>query len=150
MLKCKVIKLVLLLSVFFLAFIGLIGCGNQEKKVEQVLSEIKQNYFDRFVSEIEEKTVDDVIVNYYIGEYNGYFVLMLSYEGQLFFQWVTTVNFDEYSITYPNSNVLRAWKDGTFYELKELYDSGEISKNDIKEIIGQYDVLYAEKHNNLN
>lgn len=112
------------------------------KNDEQILLKIKQDYYNEFVSEIQNKNVSDIIVNYYIGEYNGYFILMLSYEGEPFFDVIKTINFGECSITYPNSNILRAWKEGTFYDLKELYELGELSKNDIEKIIEQYNNLY--------
>lgn len=138
MFKNKTIKLFLILGVILFSLVGVVGCSDVTKNDEQIFSEIKQDYYNEFVSEIQNKNVSDIIINYYIGEYNGYFVLMLSYEGEPFFDMVKTIYFDEYSITYPNSNILRAWKAGIFYDLKELYELGELSKNDIEEIIEQY------------
>ncbi len=85
-----------------------------------------------------------MIINYYIGEYNDYCILMLSYKGESFFNKINTVYFDEVELTYYDSNILRAWKNGAFYDLKELYKSEELSMNDIKKIIKQYNTMYLE------
>jgi|GEM_PF-4251507 len=141
MLKNKTMfRLFLLLGVIIFTLVILVGCDGRTKKVGKILSEIKQDYYEQFVYE-KDKTVSDVIVDYYVGRYNGYYVLMLSYKGEPFFDGCFTVCFDEYSITYSNSNTLRAWKDGAFYDLEELYKLGELSKKDIKQIIEQYHIL---------
>jgi hypothetical protein len=148
MFKNKTIKLFLILGVILFSLIGVVGCSDCSKNEEQILSEIKQDYYNEFVSEIQNKNVSDIIINYYIGEYNGYFVLMLSYVGEPFFDMIKTIYFDDCLITYPNSNILRAWKEGAFYDLKELYALGELSKNDIEEIIEQYNILYKNGNKN--
>lgn len=154
MLKNKTIKLLIIFYVTFLSLMGVFGCSNKEKSDEQILSEIKQDYLMEFVVETQEKNVNDVIINYYIGAYNDYFVLMLSYKDDVFLNVEKIIYFDELSITYHTSNILRAWKKGAFYDLKELYESGELSMNDMKKIIEQYNRLDQGKNNledlNLN
>ena len=76
MFKNKTTKLFLILCMIFFCFVGIVGCGNDSHDNEQIISEIKQDYFNEFVASIPEKNVDDIIINYYIGEYNGYYILM--------------------------------------------------------------------------
>lgn len=144
MFKNKTIKLFLMLGVILFSLTGVVGCNNNSNDNEQIISEIKQDYFNEFVASIPEKNASDVIINYYIGEYNDYYILMLSYKGESFFNKINTVYFDEAELTYYDSNILRAWKNGTFYDLKELYKSEELSMNDIKKIIKQYNTMYLE------
>lgn len=144
MFKNKTTKLFLILGMIFFCFVGIVGCDNNSNNNEQIISEIKQDYFNEFVASMPEKNVDDVIINYYIGEYNGYYILMLSYKGEAIFDIIGTIYFDEAELTYYDSNILRAWKDGTFYDLKELYESGKLSMNDIEEIIKQYNSMNLE------
>lgn len=144
MFKNKTTKLFLILGMIFFCFVGIVGCGNNSNDNEQIISEIKQDYFNEFVASIPEKNVDDVIINYYIGEYNGYYILMLSYKGEAIFDIIGTIYFDEAELTYYDSNILRAWKDGTFYDLKELYESGKLSMNGIEGIIKQYNSMNLE------
>lgn len=144
MFKNKTTKLFLILGMIFFCFVGIVGCGNNSHDNEQIISEIKQDYFNEFVATISEKNASDVIINYYIGEYNDYCILMLSYKGESFFNKINTVYFDEVELTYYDSNILRAWKNGAFYDLKELYKSEELSMNDIKKIIKQYNTMYLE------
>lgn len=144
MFKNKTIKLFLMLGVILFIFFGNVGCNNNSNDNEQIISEIKQDYFNEFVASIPEKNVDDIIINYYIGEYNGYYILMLSYKGEAIFDIIGTIYFGEAELTYYDSNIFRAWKNGTFYDLKELYKSEELSMNDIKKIIKQYNTMYLE------
>ena len=73
-------------------------------------------------------------IDHYIGKYNGYHILMLSSSDEMFFQWIVTEKYDDIIISYGDSNVLRAYKNGDFYRLPELYKKGELSKEDIIKI----------------
>ena len=85
MLKNKTtFRLFVLLGVIIFTLVILVGCDGRTKKVGKILSEIKQDYYEQFVYE-KDKTVSDVIVDYYVGRYNGYYVLMLSCKGEPFF-----------------------------------------------------------------
>lgn len=144
MTKNNKIELFLMLGVICLCILTVVGCSTKEKDYETKVLEIKQDYADEFLVDIPDKNVNDVIVNYYIGKYNNYFILMLSYKGEPFFDMVNTIYFDNLELTYPNSNKLRAWKDGAFYELEELYELKELSTSDIERIIKEYNSLYQK------
>lgn len=56
--------------------------------------------------------------------------------------YIKTDKFDDVEITYPNLNSLEAYKDGEFYSLIELYEKGELVKEDI---ISIRDIYYDLK-----
>ena len=131
--------------ILFLIFLSLIllCCYYIVKYNRNKIMEIKQDYVDYLSI---EKNISDVVIDYYIGEYNEYIILMLSYEGQPFFDWIITCYFDDMELVYPNSNILIAWKNGVFYQLKDLYESQELSTKDVKKIIKKY---YKARENEI-
>lgn len=77
---------------------------------------------------------DKIDSTYYFGEYNGYYIISDKYD--VCWCWDETVG--DYEFEYGNRSISALKKDGTFYELSDLYARGEISDEDLAKIYGYY------------
>ena len=132
-------KKILLLIPFALTIaFSLVGCNHNTLNWFEKL-EIKREYLEYCEPEF---SIRNIHIDYYIGEYNDYDILMISCDGYDVLTYIRTDQFDDVEITYPNSNSLEAYKDGKFYSLIELYEDGELVKEDI---ISIRDIYYELK-----
>ena len=107
--------------------------------------EIKNTYAETIA--LLNTPVRKIQIDYYIGVYNDYHILMMSSSGQIFLGCVCTDTFDDITIYYYDTNILRGYKNKKFYKLPQLYEKGELTKEDIisiKEIF--YEEKYKSKH----
>ena len=77
---------------------------------------------------------DKIDFTYYFGEYNGYYIISDKYD--ICWHWDETVG--DYEFEYGNRSISALKKDGTFYELSDLYARGEISDKDLAKIYEYY------------
>ena len=126
--------------VFFLLF-SLIctGCtftngNNEDTYLSNSLEEkIKLSYIDKYCSSSE--TVDDILIQKYYGNYNGYEVVLIKDltrgdTGQIRNDDIDGVIF---SYSFSNREIL-LWKDNYFITLRYGYENNYISKTDLLEI----------------
>jgi hypothetical protein len=140
----KKMRLILLLLVCFTG-----SCAYTEKKAEvkdgifpgldaETERRIIQDFFDTYVKPGDPKaTVNDIWVAGYYGTYNGVIAVRF---GDFFEhadveteESVAGINF-----TYPNPKPNYAWKDGILYRLREAYDLGLLTDDDVKNIHRMY------------
>ena len=126
-----------------LCLLSLVGCTpNLDMKTEY---EIKKVYAETIA--LPNTPVRKIQIDYYIGIYNGYHILMMSRSGQVFIPWICKQTFDDITISYDDQNILRGYKNEKFYMLPQLYEKGELTREDIisiKEIF--YEEKYKSKH----
>ena len=137
MIKSNKLKIFKIFGVI-LCILSLTGCKPRLNPFTKL--SVKINY----VIDVNPSTsIWKVEINQYIGKYNGYHILMISVSDEMFLTWIVSEAFDDIKITYSNSNRLRGYKNGDFYNLPELYKKGELTKEDI---INIKEVFYEEKH----
>ena len=121
---------------------------NEEKNISEItynlVNEIKLAYIKTYYT-IEDPikliTLDDAIISYYHGYYNGYHIVMMEgYHSINKGIWIETIG--GISIIYNDSNRLLAYKDGSFISLEEAYENKSLSKDDLQKI--------SNLHNNSN
>ena len=102
-------------------------------------ADIEKQIRQAFLDELHSKggswlnyTINDVWIEKYYGTYNGCVVVMMTGEGIVYSQVTGGENIDGIIIGYPNSNRIKAWKDGKFYSLQEAFDKGFLNKEDIE------------------
>ena len=78
-------------------------------------------------------TYDVHIVRYY-GTYNGADVVFYYCDGMDHIQWIWTDIVAGYEFTYSDGNSIKVWKDGEHYSLRQAYESGILTKANIKRI----------------
>jgi hypothetical protein len=95
---------------------------------------ILQDYFDtRVKPEDPEATVNNIRIERYCGTYNG--VVAAKFTG--FFVYADVVWGEVIAglqFYYPEIEPVFAWKDGSLYRLREAYDLGLLTGDDIKSI----------------
>lgn len=124
-----------------LCLLSLVGCTpNLDMKTEY---EIKKVYAETIA--LPNTPVRKIQIDYYIGAYNDYHILMMSRSGQIFLGCVYTDTFDDITIYYYDTNILRGYKNKKFYKLPQLYEKGELTREDI---ISIKEIFYEEKYKN--
>ncbi len=129
----KLLSLILALTMIS-SCLALVGCNNEEQIGYFREQRIKKDYIKQFA--INDASVNDVVLDYYGGNYNGYEIVML--DAECHDPETRVEKIGEASITYYDSNQLYAWKNGIFCSLVDLYTSNSMSVDGIKSIISQY------------
>ena len=140
MIKSSKVKIFKIFGVI-LCILSMTGCKPYLNKITEY--EIKKNYIEYYD---KDYTVRGVYIDYYVGKYNGYHILMLSFYDEAFLTEVGTETYDDIKISYGDSNRLEAYKNGNFTKLPDLYKSGELTKEDIVSI---RDTFYQLKKENV-
>ena len=134
---------ILLVMTMFAAILG--GCSGEPVEPpyiseldEEIQNAIKQTCLDEVQADdsegyFKDKTIDDVDIDRYYGTYNDCVVVKIygfyEYTQALWEDRVAGVK-----IQYYNGCRISAWKDGVFYELKDAYEQGLLTRKDIKKI----------------
>lgn len=79
------------------------------------------------------KSVHDVYVYKYYGTYNNFVVISMDM-GMSSIEEIDGVYLGDTLITWKDIDRIIAWKDGRFYELKEVYDMGMWTEEDVESI----------------
>lgn len=129
-------KLASILLVFAIALscFVFIGCDTEDKLGFFKERKIKKDYIEQFG--IQGKNFADVVLDYYGGNYNGYEIVMLDAEWHDPEKWEE--KFGSYSITYYDSNILYAYKNGIFMTLSEACKNSYLSIDDLSTIVDKY------------
>ena len=122
-------KVISLLVVVIFICSALVGCVNQDLE-----SKMKEKYLSQFG--IEDKTPEDVVIDYDGGTYNGVRVLMLDAEWHDREEWIE--NIGETQIQYYDSNRLLAYAFGKFYTLEEAKKYYILSEESIIKIADDF------------
>ena len=128
-----------LLPFIFLFSLNLSSCDNGSGMNTMLENKLCHDYKELYSERYGQSGLkaSDFEVKYYIGNYNGYEIAMIVLK-QITNELPTTDSIDDIEINYPTTDRLRAWKNGEFYYLFQLYDSKELSKEDILSIKEEY------------
>ncbi len=109
--------------------------------IDQALaSEIKLAYCQAF--QLSPESADTIYISSYIGNYSGCAVVYIG--GNWDVTWgPITVDIAGYMI---RGSHLHAYKNGSFYRLKEAYESGLLTKQDIYNIGKAVDPQFTERY----
>lgn len=131
--------------------IGIIsGCSSGDVS-DPLRKEIQEAYCKTFLSptqareyKFKNEDADTIADMQYYGTYNGYVILMRS--GVL--AVVSTVQIGPYVFQWGSGSLcLYAYKDGTFHNLKDVYEAGELSDVEISTIAAEHKAYFYTKHN---
>ena len=132
----KLTCMVLILSIL-ISCVSFVGCTLLSKDIEMLM---KEDYVKQF--NITDVSAEDVVVDYYVGKYSDYHIVMLDAERHQREPWEE--NIEGISITYYDSNRLYGWNEDGFSTLSDLYESSKLSLDDISKISKKFskDVQY--------
>lgn len=110
---------------------------------DEVVLKIKHTYLNKLNKQFpsSDHCIDKINIKHYFGTYENSIVVMM--EGDLFSNLTFLLKFsiDDVDFVY-NSEKITVWINDTFYELKEAYEKGLLSKSDLEKISVQHKHLY--------
>ena len=124
---------------FLLIALMLVGCQSSEGVLsDELREEIVAHY--QYTGTDTENTIAGM---QYYGIYHGYVILMDA--GQL--AMTAKVDIGGRIFKWGSANlILIGYKDGVEYELKNLYEAGEISESDLDTILEEHKEHFAQTH----
>ena len=87
---------------------------------------VKQAYYDTYLSGVSSQTVDDVVIDKYLGTYNGSYVVKFNEITQSRTSYYNADKWDELSLTSLTYNNVKVWNNGVMYTIEQAYDMGLI------------------------
>lgn len=114
-----------------------------DPRIDQVVAdEIKKAYFKKLSDEnLTEKgsvyspqSPSDLFIMCYYGNFSGCEAVMIGGDGIDYTEAYRPVYVAGYEIVFPSGQPLYMYKEGKFYLVKEAYDAGVITKNDVCEL----------------
>ncbi len=120
---------------------------NPEPPTEGLLVQIAKDFCEYHVEKynFDPEIHGGFYVAKYYGTYNNTVPVILEGTGISYATVITTETVAGYTFTYPCSNTMWVWNNGSFYSLQEAYDKGLLTKEDIAEIFAvkpiEYDVM---------
>ncbi len=96
---------------------------------DELLDQIKKDFISYMG--IPEEYADTLYIQNYYGNYNGSIPVMFEGGGLTHHDAVVNEIIAGYSFRYSNGNTIMVWKDGTFYSIKEAYDRGLLTANQV-------------------
>ena len=133
MIKSNKHKILIFLGVIIL-IINLVSCTEKTYLNWFTAQQIYQDYIDLHCKDDPNFKRKDFYAEYYIGKFNDYHILMIGNKNSHPLPSFHQETIDDIIIYYATTDYLEAWKDGNFYRLNELYNIGELSKEDIVKI----------------
>lgn len=133
----KYVSRLLALVILLTSVLAFSGCDILSEKKEM---QIKEDYVSQF--NITDVAPEDVVVDYYAGNWNGYEIIMLDAECHRREVWEEKIG--DVTLTYYDSNRLYAWSEGGFITLTDAYASNKLSMKDLERISKKFnkDVRY--------
>ena len=131
MIKSSKVKIFKIFGVI-LCILSMTSCKPYLNKIKE--TKILIDYVEFYHNDNTKYSFLDFRVDYYVGKFNDYYVLMISMKPGLHGMAIGKDIFDDITIEYGNTNRLKAYKTGEFYRLPELYKTGELTKEDIVKI----------------
>ena len=111
-----------------------------EQPPKELLERIAADYTAKIDRETGKKWEADWFVQVYYGVYGGAVPVMMN--GMVAFpDIVTEEEVAGFHFKYGNTNTIKIWKNGTFYSLKEAYEQGVLTAEQIGILAG----IHAEE-----
>lgn len=116
---------------------------------DDMISKLKQDFFKQYgldKSPGVKSTIDDVVIRRYLGTYHNTFTAV--YITVLTFGYVDiSIQQDiaGYHFVHPSYETLYIYHDSTFNEIKDAYENGIITKDDVASIYNDYDLYLTER-----
>jgi len=108
--------------------------------------QIRQDYLDRLhnsgVSSERDKTIDDVSIVRYYGDYNDSVPVMIHVSGQGYPQGIYCITIADVAF-WVNENFITVWKEGQFYSLENAYNLNFLTQEDLRDIADLQNGTYA-------
>lgn len=99
----------------------------------EILNKIKNDYYNEYLKNDNQYTVNDVYIQRYYGCFSNSYVIMLNYKGGgKGLNTLTTIDVGGVSLTFPTTSDLKVWNNGKFYSLLEAYTNGFITTQDLE------------------
>ena len=104
---------------------------------------IKQDYLEwrrknventKSEGEYDDLTVDDVNLEHYFGTYNGCYVVLIEFYGDIHMDAETTEYIAGYRFDYNYIRTTKVYHNGEFINLRDAHSNGLLSEKDIKDI----------------
>ena len=104
---------------------------------------IKQDYLEwrrknventKSEGEYDDLTVDDVNLEHYFGTYNGCYVVLIEFYGDIHMDALTTEYIAGYRFDYNYIRTTKVYHNGEFINLRDAHSNGLLSEKDIKDI----------------
>lgn len=115
-------KKILYSLVMVLVLFSMASCKTQKELTEEEKTQIQEDW--------RKEHDGNIGIYFYLGEQKGYKILF--YDS--FDTAIGSEKIDEYVFIYPCLFTIYAYKDGTFEQLRDVYDEGFLNHNDIKAI----------------
>lgn len=109
----------------------------QIPSTENQIEQIKLDYIE-YVKKDEPKysdlTVSDIICGKYYGPYSGCYLIFIASNRVGFPAAVTTKTIAGYTFVFSDGQLPLIYKDSNFYQLKEAYETGFITQEDVYDL----------------
>lgn len=111
--------------------------------------QLKEAYYNQFLKDKGEYTIDDVIIKDYIcwtglGAEKSYRAAIFDYKGSDYTKGTYTERIAGYDFTYDDNNTIMVWHNSNqFYTLKNLYSKGLIEDKYVEIICNYYNKKYT-------
>lgn len=103
---------------------------------EEQIKEIKSDYIEYLKeneAHVKSLTVSDIIIRKHYGPYSGCYALFISHSRHYDFV-LLDASIGGYDFLFSNNQPLLIYKNSTFVDLETAYESGMISKDDLKDL----------------
>lgn len=120
--------------------------------------QLKEAYYNQFLKDNGEYTIDDVIIKDYIcwtglGLEKSYRAVIIDHKGSNYTKGTYTENIAGYDFAYDDNNTILVWHNkDKFYTLKDLYLKSMIEDKYVEDIFKHYNKKYTveliEEHQN--
>ena len=138
----------LIICLLFIFSYSLSGCGktdnydNLSEEEIDIVEEIKNEYAKQYMKEQSPLANGSwVFLDRYYGEFDGAYVLRLYGRFWGVMDIIYKVDIEEYEFFFNNYEPL-VYKDKKFYKIKEAYEQGVLTIDDIKEL---HNIMYPNK-----
>ena len=107
-----------------------------EKLSADTEKKIKEDYVAWWNKLYEDDFIDvsDVMIDEYLGTYNGGEVFRITLDHLAYLDWIEEENIAGYDLYFPSSAPFYFHKNAEFYSIKDAYNKGLITKRDVRDI----------------
>ncbi len=113
----------------------------------KIVMQMRRDYRKHLSKELNFIKLEDIWVQQYFGNFSGCEVVYMG-SNIVFTEALRFVEVAEYTIVFRDGQEVYAYKKSKFYTLKEAYDKGFLTKEDIYEIGKLVGIEFSEQYPN--